>query len=60
MPTSTEPLATQGDLTAELMRDVLDEAPDSDRLSALVRFVDSASADELAALREALERLESP
>ena len=51
--------ASQGDLTAELMRDVLDEAPDSDRRSALVRF-DSASADELAALREALERLESP
>lgn len=50
--------ASQGDLTAELMRDALDQAPDSDRRSALVRFVDSASEDELATLREALERLE--
>ena len=51
--------ATQGDLTAELMRDALDQTSGSDRRSALVRFVDSASDEELAALREALERLES-
>lgn len=53
------PAASRSDLTAELMRDALDQAPDSDRRTALVRFVDSASADEVAALREALERLES-
>jgi predicted transcriptional regulator len=54
-----QPAASRSDLTAELMRDALDQAPGSERRSALVRFVDSASDDELAALREALERLES-
>lgn len=53
------PAASRSDLTAELMRDALEQAPDSERRSALVRFVDSASDDEVAALREALEQLES-
>lgn len=54
------PTASRSDLTAELMRDALDQTPaDSDRRSALVRFVDNATAADLAALREALERLES-
>lgn len=45
-------------LTADLMRATLEEFAVDDRRAALVRFVDGASDDELAALREALGRLE--
>jgi len=45
-------------LTADLMRETLEEFAVGDRAAALVRFVDSASPEEVAALRDALGRLE--
>jgi predicted transcriptional regulator len=46
------------ELTADLMREALEEFAVDDRRAALVRFVGRASPDEVAALREALARLE--
>jgi predicted transcriptional regulator len=50
--------ATRAELTAELMRETLDDFSSHDRSQALVAFVDEASADDLAALRRALASLE--
>ena len=53
------PVASRESLTAELMRDALDELADADRRTALVAFVDEASEEERAALRDALDVLEA-
>lgn len=45
---------TREALTADLMREVLDEFADGDRTAALVHFLDSASKAERVALRQAL------
>ncbi len=50
--------AGRGELTAELMRETLDEFAQHDRRSALLAFVEDADADEVAALRQALADLE--
>ncbi len=50
--------ATRGEMTADLMREALEEFGSGDRRTALVAFVGDASAEERAALREALTRLE--
>jgi predicted transcriptional regulator len=47
--------SSRGVVTAELMREALDGAGPADRATALARFVDTASPDELAVLRRALE-----
>lgn len=49
--------ASRGEMTASLMRGALDDIGNADRAGALVAFVGEASAEELAALREALDRL---
>lgn len=52
------PAVTLDELTAELMHDALGNTDGANRTSALVRFVDTASADDAAALRAALAELE--
>ncbi|NDL58442.1 BlaI/MecI/CopY family transcriptional regulator [Phytoactinopolyspora mesophila] len=52
------PAVSLDELTAELMHDALGNADGANRASALVRFVDTASADDAAALRAALAELE--
>jgi predicted transcriptional regulator len=50
--------ASRAELTAELMRETLDDFSSHDRSQALVAFVDDATADDLAALRRALAALD--
>lgn len=50
--------SSRGVLTAELMRQTLDDYSTDDRRAALVGFVGSASPEEVAALREALDELD--
>jgi BlaI family transcriptional regulator, penicillinase repressor len=52
--------ASRGELTAELMRETLDEFAVDDRRTALVAFVGEASDEERAALRDALAALGEP
>lgn len=49
---------SRGDMTADLMRQALDEFSLEDRRTALVAFVGEASSEEIAALRQALADLE--
>jgi predicted transcriptional regulator len=51
--------ASRDELTAELMRGALDEFGTDDRRTAFVHFVDTASPEDVAALRQALADLES-
>ena len=51
--------ASRGAMTATLMREALDEFAVGDRRPALVAFVADATAEERAAMREALARLEA-
>ena len=53
------PAASRPAMTADLMREALDEFAEDDRRPALMAFVGEASTEERAALREALARLES-
>ncbi|MQA01674.1 MAG: BlaI/MecI/CopY family transcriptional regulator [Streptosporangiales bacterium] len=53
-----EPVAAREQLVADLMHEALSGT--DDRSAALVRFVDSASAEEAAAMRAALAKLEPP
>lgn len=48
---------TRGAMTAELMRDTLSDFGPESRESALVAFVEEASADDIAALKQALAEL---
>lgn len=50
--------ATRAALTAELMRDTLDDFAEHDRGTALVAFVEDASPEDVAALRRALADLD--
>ena len=50
--------SSRGVLSAELMRQTLDDHSSEDRRAALVRFVGQASPEEVAALREALADLD--
>lgn len=50
--------SSRGEMTADLMREALDEFAVDDRTTALVRFVGESTPEERAALREALARLE--
>jgi predicted transcriptional regulator len=50
--------ATRAAMTAELLRDTLDDFAEHDRRTALVAFVEEASPEDLTALKEALEALE--
>lgn len=50
--------ASRSEMTAELMREALDEFATADRRPALVAFVGDASEEERAALREALAALD--
>lgn len=52
------PAASRGEMTADLMREALDDFAEHDRRSALVAFVEDASKEDLAALRQALADLE--
>lgn len=52
------PRATRGEMVAELLSDTLGDFSTHDRQSALVAFVEDASDTDVAALREALARLE--
>lgn len=52
------PRGTRGELTAELMRDTLEEFASHDRQTALAAFVEDASAEDVEALRAALARLD--
>lgn len=54
-----EPTASRDQLVADLMREALDGAGEGGRTAALVRFVDQATPEEAAALREALAKLEA-
>lgn len=55
-----QPTASRDQMTADLMYEALEGAGDgTDRAAALVRFVGQASADEAAALREALHALDA-
>lgn len=49
--------SSRGEMTASLMRGALDDIGRSDRAGALVAFVGEASDEELAALRQALDRI---
>ncbi|HEY9563361.1 MAG TPA: BlaI/MecI/CopY family transcriptional regulator [Nocardioides sp.] len=49
--------ASQGEMTAELIRDSLSELKQGTRESALVAFVEEASEDDIAALKQALADL---
>nr|WP_281352281.1 BlaI/MecI/CopY family transcriptional regulator [Phytoactinopolyspora alkaliphila] len=51
------PAFTRDELTAELMHEALGTVDGADRASALVRFIDTASADDAAALRAALAEI---
>jgi predicted transcriptional regulator len=51
-------VASRGAMTADLMREALDEFAVDERRTALVAFVGDATAEERAALREALAGLE--
>ena len=53
------PVSSRPEMTADLMREALDEFAEGDRRPALMAFVGEATAEERAALREALTRLES-
>ncbi|GAA4698893.1 BlaI/MecI/CopY family transcriptional regulator [Nocardioides nanhaiensis] len=48
---------SRAEMTAELMRETLDDFADHDRGTALVAFVDAASPEDVAALRRALAEL---
>jgi len=48
-------MSSRGAVTADLMREALDGTSESDRTTALTRFVDSASRTEVAVLRRALD-----
>lgn len=50
--------STRAGMTAELMRDTLDDFAEHDRRTALVAFVEDASPEDLAALRQALAELD--
>lgn len=50
--------ASRGEMTADLMREALDDFAEHDRRSALVAFVGDASAEDVEALRAALAELE--
>lgn len=50
--------ASRSDLTAELMRETLDDISRGDRGQALVAFVEDSSPEDVAALRRALEELD--
>lgn len=50
--------ASRADMTAELMREALEEVASDDRATALVAFVEEADAHEVAALRAALAALD--
>lgn len=52
------PLVSRDELTAALMHDALDSVDTDDRAAALVRFVGAGSADDVTALRAALDELE--
>ncbi len=52
------PAATRDELTAELMHQALDTVDGTDRAAALVRFIDTATAADTAALRAALAEVE--
>ncbi|NED99504.1 BlaI/MecI/CopY family transcriptional regulator [Phytoactinopolyspora halotolerans] len=52
------PAVTRDELTAELMHEALGTVDGADRTSALVRFIDTATPDDAAALRAALAQLE--
>lgn len=49
--------SSRGEMTASLMRTALDDIGSDDRTGALVAFVGEASAEELQALRDALDRI---
>jgi predicted transcriptional regulator len=51
--------ATRAGMTAELMRETLDDFSEQERSTALVAFVEDASREDLAALRRALDALDS-
>ena len=50
--------ASRGAMTADMMREALDEFSLKDRRTALIAFVGDASSEEIAALRQALADLE--
>ena len=50
--------ASRASLTAELMRETLDDFSEKERATALVAFVEDASREDLAALRRALAALD--
>lgn len=52
------PAISRDELTVALMHDALDTVEDSERAAVLVRFVDSVSPDDVAALRAALTEVE--
>ena len=52
------PRASRGEMLAELLNQTLDDFSTHDRQSALVAFVGDASVADVAALRDALARLE--
>lgn len=52
------PAMSRDQLTAEVMHEALDTVDDTDRAAVLVRFIDSASPDDAAALRAALAEVE--
>lgn len=52
------PRASRSEMVAELLKVTLDDFGSHHRQSALVAFVEEASADDVAALRQALARLE--
>ncbi|WP_110205356.1 BlaI/MecI/CopY family transcriptional regulator [Nocardioides daejeonensis] len=49
---------TRGEMTADLMRDTLEEFASHDRRTALAAFVSDASAEDVEALRAALAKLD--
>lgn len=51
--------SSRAEMTADLMRGTLDDLGSSERGPALVAFVEDASAEEIAALRDALARLDA-
>ncbi len=50
-------METRAEMTADLMHDTLEDFSEKDRGSALVAFVEDASAEDVAALRRALAEL---
>lgn len=53
------PVSTSEELTAHLLRDSLDHIESSDRRSAMLHFLDGASAEEIDDLKAALAELEA-